>query len=82
MTKVCTHAGLRSNENKLLIPTRVLTKKEARDGELPLDDEDDGLSGGDGSLVVDVLAFRTPPRPDSRTYGVTADDRLRLILRC
>jgi hypothetical protein len=82
MTKVCTHAGLRSNENKLLIPARVLTKKERREGELSLDDEGDGLSGGDGSLVVDDLDFRTPPRPDSSTYGVTADDRLRFILRC
>lgn len=57
-------------------------KKECRDGELSLDDEDDGLSGGDGSLVVDDLDFRTPPRPDSRTYGVTTDDLLRFILRC
>lgn len=82
MTKVCTHAGLRSNENRLLIPARVLMKKEPRDGELSRDDADDGLSGGEGSLVVEDRALRTPPRPDSSTYGVTADDRRRFILRC
>ena len=82
MTKVCTQAGLSRSENKLLIPASVLTKNERRDGELSLDEEDEGLSGGDGSLVVDDLAFRTPPRPDSSTYGVTADDRLLFILRC
>ena len=80
MTNVCTHAGLSKSENKLFIPARVLAKRELRDGELSLDDE--GLSGGDGSLVVDDLAFRTPPRPASSTYGVTADDRLLSLLRC
>ena len=82
MTKVCTHAGLSRSENKLLIPATVLAKKERRDGELSLDEEGEGLSGGDGSLVVEDLAFLTPPRPDSSTYGVTADDRLLFILRC
>ena len=82
MTNVCTHAGLNKSENKLLIPAKVLAKREFRDGELPLDEEGEGLSGGDGRLAVDDLAFRTPPRPASSTYGVTADDRLLSLLRC
>ena len=82
MTNVCTHAGLSKSENKLFIPARVLAKRELRDGELSLDGEGERLSGGDGSLAVDDLAFRTPPRPASSTYGVTVDDRLLSLLRC
>ena len=82
MTNVCTHAGLSKNENKLFIPARVLATTELRDGELSLDEEGEGLSGGDGGLVVDDLPFRTPPRPASSTYGVTAEDRLLSLLRC
>ena len=80
MTKVCTQAGLRSNDNRLLIPTRAFERNECRDGELSREEADDGLSGGDGSRVVADLDLRTP-RPDSSTYGLTEDLRL-LIFRC
>jgi len=79
MTNVCTQAGLKRSENRLLIPVKLFDKNEYRDGELSLDEDDDGLSGGDGKRVVDDLALRPPPRPDSSTYGVTED--LRLFIR-
>lgn len=43
-------------------------------GEVSLDEAEDGLSGGDGSLDVDDLDLRTP-RPASSTYGVICDLR-------
>ena len=65
MTNVCTHAGLSRSEKRLLIPAKVFDTKELLDGELSLDEDDEGLSGGDGRRLADDLDFRPPARPDS-----------------
>lgn len=64
MTKVCTQAGLSSNDIKLLIPTRAFDTNDCWEGESSREEEDEGLSGGDGNRVVADRDLRTP-RPDS-----------------
>jgi hypothetical protein len=62
MTKVCTHAGLRRREKRLLIPLSALEKEDPR-GEGERSGEVEGLRAGAGSLELD-RERRT--RPDSR----------------
>lgn len=65
MTKVCTHAGLRRREKRLLRPLSML------EIDVPLGDgeragDEDGLRAGAGSREFD-LDRRVVARPDSRT---------------
>ena len=49
MTKVCTHAGLSSNEKRLLTPAKAVLKDDLRDGEGLRESADKGgESGGAG----------------------------------
>lgn len=80
MMNVCTHAGLRSSENKLLTPAKALAIDEPLMGlGLREFNEEGGESGGAGSRDSDRV-LREPIRPDSSIYGVR-EERLRPILR-
>lgn len=77
---VCTHAGLNSNEKRLLTPDKAFTKVEPRYGEgLREPEEEGGESGGAGRRDLGRILWDLA-RPDSSTYGVS-DDRRRPILR-
>lgn len=73
MTKVCTQAGLSSNEHRLLIPFSMLLIVDRRSGDASR--ELDGLSGGDGNRPF-VCFLPTPARPDSSAYGDMDESRL------
>ncbi len=54
MTKVCTHAGLSNNENRLLTPERAFIKPEPLLGDgLRESGDDGGETGGAGKRVLD-----------------------------
>ena len=77
MTKVCTHAGDSSREQRLLTPAIALLSAEGRDGLESRDEE--GLSGGEGRR--DSVFLRPGiPRPASKAYGDMAEERLRCRL--
>ena len=46
------------------MPTRRFERVDEREGEFSRDDEEEGLSGGEGSREVDERPLR-PARPDS-----------------
>jgi hypothetical protein len=63
MINVCTHAGLRSKERRLLSPPTAPDMPEPF-GEAARSGEEDGLRAGAGSLELD-LERRTPRPPSS-----------------
>ncbi len=70
MTKVCTQAGLRRSEKRLLRPPTMLLQSEDPRGEAARSGELDGLRAGAGSLELDR---ERRVRPDSRAYGEMED---------
>jgi hypothetical protein len=62
MMKVCTQAGLSSNEHKLFIPAKAFFKLDVRDGLASRDEAGD--SGGEGSRES-VFFLPGTPRPAS-----------------
>jgi hypothetical protein len=72
MTKVCTHAGLRSKEKRLFSPPRALVTAEPF-GDADRSGEEEGLRAGAGSLEFDLE--RRTPRPPSSAYGEIDDLR-------
>ena len=73
MTNVCTQAGLRSNENRLLTPESMFWTLDFLDGDVSREEAPE--DGGEGSRELLDLA-----RPDSRIYGET-DEVLRRLTR-
>ena len=72
MMNVCTHAGLSSNEKRLLSPPNALDRDDPLgDGERS--GEVEGLRAGAGSLELDLE--RRTPRPPSSAYGEIDDLR-------
>lgn len=63
------------------MPLRRFERVDVRDGEFSREEEEVGLSGGEGSRFVADRDFRAPALPDSSMYGVT-DERRRDIRRC
>lgn len=80
MTNVCTHAGLSSNEKRLVTPAKKLDIAPLLgEGLRDPSGEEGGESRGAGSRVFERV-FRVLTRPDSSTYG-DIEDRRRPILR-
>lgn len=76
MMKVCTHAGLSSSEQRLLIPASAFIKPDPRLGEgLRESGDEGGEAGGAGKRVLDRV-FRGLILPDSRLYGLREERRL------
>lgn len=79
MTNVCTHAGLRSSEQRLWIPESMFFKLDCRAGEASR--ELAGLSGGEGRRLFVCFLPIPPARPDSKAYGEMDERRLDILRR-
>ena len=67
MMNVCTHAGLRRREKRLVRPSRALRTVVVRDGEGLREPEEEGDEGGEGRVRPGVLwCLERGARPDSR----------------